>query len=125
MGYGRKKMEKILEMGQHHSSLDMPIGSNSDATMIDLMENKKEDPPDFSAILNSRNSFLHKNLEKLSDTEQKVLKLYFGIDIQEGLSLKDIGEIVGLSKERVRQIKEEGLANLRDIQWPKDLLLAA
>ena len=77
------------------------------------------------AVRRSRNTYLENSINKLSPPEQKVIKMYFGIDSAASLSLKDIGEIIGLSKERVRQIKEEGLANLRRLDLPKVLLLAA
>ncbi len=52
-----------------------------------------------------------------------MLSMYFGIGYQEPLNLEEIGEVIGLSKERVRQIKEKGLENLRNIEEAKELAL--
>jgi RNA polymerase primary sigma factor len=50
--------------------------------------------------------------------------MYFGINYHEALNLEEIGEIIGLSKERVRQIKEKGLANLRNMDEAQELAAA-
>ena len=125
MGYKTKQMEKILEMGQFHSSLDQPLDSDSGRSMINVLKDPDCEDSDEMAILESRNAFLARSLRKLSSREQKVLKMYYGIDSHKGLSLEDIGDLIGLSKERVRQIKEEGLENLRKFELPRELLLAA
>jgi len=125
MGYSKEKVEKILEMGQHHSSLDKPIDSDSGATLMDLMCDTEIESTDDSSIVNSRNAILNEKLNCLTLQEQKVLKMYYGIGICKGLSLEEIGDLIGLSKERVRQIKEKGLANLRKFELPQELLLVA
>jgi RNA polymerase primary sigma factor len=125
MGYSKQQMDKILEMGQTHSSLNQPLKTDANATVLDMMKDSDEELPDEQAVVNSRNSFLERSLNRLSSQEKKVIKLYFGIDYHKGLSLEDIGDLIGLSKERVRQIKEEGLENLRKFELPKELLLAA
>jgi RNA polymerase primary sigma factor len=51
--------------------------------------------------------------ESLTDQENKVIGLYYGLDVDADLNLKEIGTMVGLSKERVRQVKENALAKLR------------
>ncbi len=125
MGYSREKMEKILEMGQYHTSLDTPLDGESGSSLMDMMTNSEDESTDKSSIEKSRNELLAEKLSALSPQEQKVLKMYYGINISKGLSLEDIGELIGLSKERVRQIKEKGLANLRKFELPQEMLLAA
>jgi RNA polymerase primary sigma factor len=125
MGYTSKKMEKILEMGQHHSSLDQPVDGDSGTSIVSIIKNRVTEDSDERAVRMSRNAFLERTLKRLNDRERKVIKMYYGIDTNEELSLEDIGDLIGLSKERVRQIKEEGLANLRKFELPKELLLAA
>ena len=124
MGYTEKKMEKILEMGQHHSSLNTPVAGDPSSSLMDIIENDKTEKADKQAIENSRNKVLQQNLKKLTSQEQKVITMYFGLGEQKQLSLKDIGHYINLSKERVRQIKEKGLANLRGFNMPKEQLLA-
>ncbi len=125
MGLTKDKMDKLLEMGQFHSSLDGPLDSEAGNTLMDVIENTKTDSSDLEAFTNSQSKFLNKNLDRLSPQEQRVIRLYFGMSDNKALSLEDIGDIIGLSKERVRQIKEKGLANLRNFEMPRELLMAA
>jgi RNA polymerase primary sigma factor len=125
MGYSSLQMDKILEMGQHYSSLNEPVDSNSESTLLDVIEDCSQENAEQLSIQESRNRFLLKNLNKLCKQEKKVLCMYFGVNYHRALSLEDIGDIIGLSKERVRQIKEKGLANLKKAELPRDLLLAA
>jgi RNA polymerase primary sigma factor len=70
----------------------------------------------------SRRAYIGELLGKLVDQEKIVLSLYFGIGHPDPLNLEEIGEVIGLSKERVRQIKEKGLANLRELQETRELI---
>jgi len=69
----------------------------------------------------SQKKFVSRMLGKLNDQERTVLSMYFGINYHEPLNLEEIGVIIGLSKERVRQIKEKGLANLRSMEDSQEL----
>lgn len=125
MGYTTPQMEKILEMGQYHASLNEPLDGESDTKLMDMVRDTNVAESDELAVQVSRNDYLKKSLMKLHPQEAKILQMYFGIDYHKAMSLEDIGEIIGLSKERVRQIKEKGLENLRKSELPRELLLAA
>jgi DNA-directed RNA polymerase specialized sigma subunit len=58
------------------------------------------------------------------EQEKTVLSMYFGIGYHQPLNLEEIGEVIGLSKERVRQIKEKGLASLRSLEEARELAMA-
>lgn len=111
--YKAKEIEKILMMGSHSSSLDTPVGEDGDTTLGDCLPSSVE-ATDALAEKNSRQASLELLLkENLSDQEHKVIGLYYGLDVDADLNLKEIGKMVGLSKERVRQVKERALAKLR------------
>jgi RNA polymerase primary sigma factor len=97
------------------SSLDAPIGDEDDGTMYDVMSNPDAETTD--TLLSDKDS-LRTELDRLlasllTDREQEVLKRFFGIGFDYSLSLDDIAEDLGLTRERARQIKEGALKKLR------------
>jgi RNA polymerase primary sigma factor len=124
MGYTERQIEKIMEMGFRHASLDEPINNEDGTSIMDVVEDKHTESPDQIAGDKSQMGFISGMLEKLSEQERTVLSMYFGINFHQALNLEEIGEVIGLSKERVRQIKEKGLQNLRAMEESKELALA-
>ncbi len=124
LGYSGKQVEKILEMGLRHSSLDEPLGNEEGSSILDIVEDTQAESPDAGIQDDSRRRYVSDLLHRLPDQEKTVLSMYFGIGYHEPLNLEEIGEIIGLSKERVRQIKEKGLATLRSLEETRELALA-
>ncbi len=125
MGYTGRQIEKIMEMGMRHASLDDSINSEDSASLVDVIEDKHTEAPDLLTVQKSSQKFITSLLDRLNDQEKTVLSMYFGINYHQALNLEEIGEIIGLSKERVRQIKEKGLANLRAMEESQELAQAA
>ena len=121
MGYTGRQIEKIMEMGLRHSSLDDQINGEEGSSVMDVIEDTHTEAPDVMTTQTSQKKFVSRMLGKLNDQERTVLSMYFGINYHEPLNLEEIGEIIGLSKERVRQIKEKGLANLRAMEDAQEL----
>ncbi len=124
MGYSTRQIEKIMEMGMRHASIFDPINSEDGSTMIDILEDQKAEAPDESVAVESRLGLVKSMLSRLTEQEKTVLSMYFGVEHYEALNLEEIGEIIGLSKERVRQIKEKGLASLRTMEEAQELAMA-
>ena len=124
MGYTGAQIEKIVEMGLRHSSLDDPLGNEEGSSVLDIIEDTGAESPDTYIQEESRRNFVSGLLHRLPEQEKTVLSMYFGIGYHEPLNLEEIGENIGLSKERVRQIKEKGLAALRNLQETRELALA-
>ncbi len=124
MGYSGKQVEKILEMGLRHASLDDPLGNEEGSSVLDIIEDTQAEAPDAHIQEDSRRQYVANLLHRLPEQEKTVLSMYFGIGYHAPLNLEEIGEIIGLSKERVRQIKEKGLAVLRTLEETRELALA-
>jgi len=125
MGYSGRQIEKIMEMGLRHSSLDEPLNGEDGNSVMDVIEDGHTESPDLATTQTSQKKFVGRLLHKLNEQERTVLSMYFGISHHEPLNLEEIGEIIGLSKERVRQIKEKGLANLRTMEDIQELAIAS
>lgn len=114
MEMSAEAVEKVIEMGQRHSSLDSKLDEEGDSSLIDVLQDEEAVLPDAHAEANDEMENLQAMIAELPETERKVLCMYFGIGHGEAFNLQEIGKVVGLSKERVRQIKEKALARMRE-----------
>lgn len=122
--YNAAEIEKILLMGSRSVSLDTPVGEDGDSNMVDLIASDC-DATDAEVLDKDRKMRLQGMLEVLTPQERKVVGLYFGVDADCEVNLLEIGRLIGLSKERVRQVKENALAKLREFGELRELTSAA
>ena len=122
--YTPEQIEKILDMGMRHTSLDAPTNEEGDHSLMDFTVDDAA-ISDQDALEKSETGYLRERVAQLPAQEQKVLKLYFGLDSAYSMNLNEIGKMIGLSKERVRQVKEKGLSHLRAMGVTEALTLAA
>jgi RNA polymerase primary sigma factor len=94
-------------------SLDAPLGIGDDARLLDYLPDEMSPAPDAEITASLRQDVVRDALTRLKGREATVIKLYFGFDGNEPLTLEKIGEQLGVTRERVRQIKERGLFRLR------------
>jgi RNA polymerase primary sigma factor len=94
-------------------SMDAPISSEEDNTMYDVLQSLDTPSPDKNLINESLAYEIERALSTLSIREAKVLKLYFGINMKHPFTLEEIGEELGLTRERVRQIKEKAIKRIQ------------
>jgi len=113
LGMTSEQVDKVIEMGQRHASLDSKIDDDGETSLLDMISMDDEDRPDHAYERNAELDNLTDMLGELPDLERKVLSMYFGVGYGEPFNLQQIGKVVGLSKERVRQIKEKALGRLR------------
>lgn len=112
--YKANDIEKILMMGSRSTSLDAPMGTDGDITLGETLfdsENRVEELAERRDSAKLMNNVMN---DSLSAQEREIIKLYFGFKMDADLNLKEIAPMVGLSKERTRQLKESALAKLRE-----------
>ena len=112
--YKANEIEGILMMGNSASSLDTPVGEDGDATLGDTISDVQNQTDELAHKHNRADVFNKVMNDNLSDQEKEILKLYYGFKMDSDLNLKEIAPMVGLSKERVRQLKENALNKLRE-----------
>lgn len=111
------QVKESLRIGASHVSLDEPVYRNEEKTRYgDLLHTDNEDAPDEQMERISLNRQIHVILNELSEKERAVITLYFGIDSDTAYTLEEIGEKFGLTRERVRQIKDMALRKLKKKQ---------
>ncbi len=115
------KVSEIMKMNNHPQSIDSPISPNEETRFVDIFVHDNDEDTDNILIKESLSSEIHDLLKTLPDKEQEVLKLFYGIDTSHEHTLDEIGDRMGLSRERVRQIKERALKRLRQNSKNKNL----
>ena len=109
-------IEKVREAMQHtgrHLSMDAPFNDNDDNSLLDVLPSDEGISPDDSLLDESVKIDIERALSLLHAREAEITRLYFGIGREHPLTLEEIGQRFGLTRERVRQIKEKGLRKLR------------
>jgi RNA polymerase primary sigma factor len=104
---------EAMNGGAFHLSLDQSFQDSDGGNMKDIIINQNSNMPDSDLIKESLKKEILSVLKRLTPREEKVLKLYFGLSQRRPLTLEEIGDIIGLTRERVRQIKEQALTRLR------------
>lgn len=113
-GFSEEVVQKSKETHKMCSSLDAPIDQDSSISLSHFMEDSTIKQPDFElGIRASQQQEVKHLLTKVSAREATVLSLYYGIGQKYPMTLKDIGERIGTSRERIRQIRDKGLRKLR------------
>lgn len=108
-----EKVKDSISISGRHISMDAPLISGEESTLYDVMENRDSPKADRSLIMESLQQEIERTLDTLSEREKEIIKLYFGIGMNHGLTIDEIGEKFDLTRERVRQIKEKALKRLR------------
>ncbi len=108
-------IEKIMEtmrVSGRHVSVDAPFAEGEDNTLLDVLENSDSIAVDNNLLHESLNKEINRAFATLTERERAILKMSFGIGMQE-MTLEEIGEKFGLTRERVRQIREKAIRRLR------------
>lgn len=109
-----EEVETTLGSAARHISVDAPFADGEDNTLLDVLYNPNASETDMEVEHNeSLRDEIERSLCTLTDRQKDVLKLFFGIGVDNPLSLEDIGEQFGLTRERVRQIKDKAITKLR------------
>ena len=108
----RDKIADTLRVSGRHVSVDAPFVDGEDNSLLDVLVNTDSPNADKGLVNESLNKEIERALATLTERERDIVKYFFGIGTQE-MTLEEIGEHFGLTRERVRQIKEKAIRRLR------------
>ena len=107
------KVDEILQVGLKSISLDDKVGREKEATISDYLVDERSVNPELELIKHESNDFVQTAMSVLSDQERIVIMHRFGLNSGRILTLKEIGDALGISRERVRQIEAQAKTRLR------------
>ena len=107
------EVENAFKSSGRHLSIDAPLIEGEDNSLLGVLDNNDEPNPDQPLMDESLRKEINRVISTLSEKERDVLKYYYGLDGGPAHTLEDISDKVGLTRERVRQIKEKALRRLR------------
>jgi RNA polymerase primary sigma factor len=112
LGLEEREVEEIMRVSRKALSLESPIGEDSDTVYLDLMTSDNIPAVDHELVKSSLDEEIDKLLTDLSEREEKVIRMRFGIGADGPLTLEKVGEKLGLSRERIRQIEKKAKKKL-------------
>ena len=121
MGMPVDRVREILKISQEPVSLETPIGEEEDSHLGDFIQDDNVPVPADAAAYTLLKEQLVEVLSTLTDREQKVLRLRFGLDDGRGRTLEEVGKVFNVTRERIRQIEAKALRKLRHPSRSKKL----
>ena len=116
-----KKVEQIKQYSGEVGSLDVPVDEENSACLSDLISGDNYQPPFENAFYSSLQQILDNSMSILSEREQLIVRLRYGIGGEGPLTLEEIGNMLGITRERVRQIQLKSVEKLKDVFLIQDL----
>ena len=115
-------IKESMRTSGRHVSMDAPLVSGEDSSLLDVLEDEDQPFPDHSLISESLRREIERALSTLTTREADVIKLYFGLEVgEQPMTLEEIGDRFDLTRERVRQIKEKAIRRLKHTSRSKIL----
>ena len=108
----QEKIEEAMKVNSHHVSVDAPFADGEDNSLLDVLPNNDSPMADRKLVLESLHEEINRALQTLNERERNIIEAFFGIN-QPEMTLEEIGDKYGLTRERVRQIKEKAIRRLR------------
>lgn len=119
-GMTKEQVLEVMQMSREVSSLDAPVGAEDDSTFGDFIESDLQKPDDV-VMDEALKESVKRILDTLPERERGIIALRFGLDGKKPMSLKEVGELYHLTKERIRQIEKKVLGQLADDGEVQDL----
>lgn len=118
-----EEVKQSLENSGRHLSMDAPLkdGDTSSSNMYDVLKSSESPSPEKELMHESLQKEIERSLQTLTPREADVIRLYFGLNKKNALTLEEIGERFDLTRERVRQIKEKAIRRLKHTSRSKIL----
>ena len=111
---------ELMQMAREVTSLDAPVGNEEDSSFGDFLESSNPRPEDVVMDGEMKRS-VRRILDSLPEKEREIIRLRYGLDNNRAMSLKEVGEIYHLTKERIRQIEKKVISNLNSDENVRDL----
>jgi len=108
-----EEINHLRNITQDYISLDSTYGDSEDTTIVSMIVDSRVDAPDKKVLDDSLSEALKSVLDTLTESEREIIRMRFGIDGYEPMSLQQIGDKFNLSKERIRQIEKKAIRRLR------------
>ena len=108
----QEKVDEALNSNTRHVSMDAPFADDEGSSLLDVLVNDNSPMADRELVNDSLKAEINQTLKVLSDRERQIVEAFFGIN-QPDMTLEEIGSRFGLTRERVRQIKEKAIRKLR------------
>jgi RNA polymerase sigma factor (sigma-70 family) len=108
-----EKLSEVLRFGAEPLSLSAPLGEDGDTELGDLVEDRLADSPSDAAVTATLPREIARLLAGLSEREREILRLRFGIETGEPLTLEQVGALFNLTRERIRQIEARAMSKVR------------
>src|SRR5437870_3618059 len=113
MEISEEEVAKTMSISQTHLSLDAPLTPGEDNKLLDYLPDNLNPTPDEQTFEKALTEAIEESLASLKEREAKILRLYFGLDGADPMTLEDIGTLLQITRERVRQSKEKAILKLR------------
>ena len=115
------EVRKLMNVSRKSLSLDAPLFEGEEKTVFSYLSDDETLDPEEQTFESARQKEIRETLDSLQPREAKIVKLYYGLDGNEPLTLREIGSIFNLSRERIRQIKERAIERLRHVSRARRL----
>lgn len=119
-GMTKDQVLEVMQMSREVSSLDAPVGAEEDSSFGDFIESDLQKPDDV-VMDEALKESVRKILDTLPERERGIIALRFGLEGKKPMSLKEVGELYNLTKERIRQIEKKVLGQLAEDGIVQDL----
>ena len=114
LNLSQEEVRDTMQIANSHLSLDASFNNDQEEnSLVDYLADETQEPPDEMTFSNALSDDMVKALSTLTDREQTILMLYFGLGDAEPMTLEEIGKKMRLTRERIRQIKEKAILRLR------------
>ena len=109
-----ERVQELKSLLPEVGSLDAPVGEDEDGSLLDLMEDLQTPQPYQELVRRELKNTLEEMLSGLNERQQRILRLHYGLEDGICHSLENIGKLLGISKERARQIEHQAMDKLRE-----------
>jgi len=121
LGLSKARVQELIGLSHEPASLDSPVSDESASRLVDLIRDDRSPEPSQNAFALALQDTLGMVLDKLTDREMRIIRLRFGLDGEGPFTLEETGRVLGITRERVRQIQERALAKLRQMRASSEL----